>query len=420
MNKKNVNKNLIQNINKKFKEFGELITQYNVCENLKKKFDYKCNKLNKLNIEYKQFFTNKNNINNNKYNNEIENNIKTVRQKNILLKKEKILLNEYNELINKYVLNQKVEINYIENDCECLKNEILEKKYIKDVLDEEILIINKKKEISLLDNEIERLYKDIQKEEHQKSINEVRYKNLKNISNNNKIFNSNNNNKNIFLNNSYKIKKINISKSSKLFENVKTSFRNNEFKFFNNTNKNIFQKKIFNNNKEEYIKIKNNFNLRNNSDKNIFKNKKIFNEIKIFPFLNDNNKNKKINNIDKFKNEINFNLNNRNKFNKRYDNINLLDDSKSKVIYHKFESENKDKEEKKDENNNKNKNINEQNWLEEMFQMEKKEYEKNNIDNEKEIKKNNIVYNNKSNNFEKIEIKELRRRFPFDSLKFKI
>ena len=216
----NQRKNLELNINKIFYKVQDYIEDEldnHRTEVLEKKITYSNFKLEKLEKHYKELvdFLNKKedkeDLNEEMDEQELKMNLLVLKEKNIYLKKQSHVLYEYEQYINQYLKNQKIEKKELDDECNHLIEQINEAKFTSKPTNEEIELIKKEEELEKLIKEKNLLEQYIDKQSQQKEINEVRLRqlvNLKNIEHNNEN-NINNKTNNSILNKSQNKKKKN-------------------------------------------------------------------------------------------------------------------------------------------------------------------------------------------------------------------
>ena len=216
----NERKNLERNINKIFYKVQDYIEDEldnHRAEVLEKKITYSNFKLEKLEKHYKELvdFLNKKeekeDLNEEMDEEELKMKLLVLKEKNIYLKKQSHVLYEYEQYINQYLKNQKIEKKELDDECNYLIEQINEAKFTSKPTNEEIELIKKEEELEKLIKEKNLLEQYIDKQSQQKEINEVRLRqlvNLKNIEYNNEN-NINNKTNNSILNKSQNKKKKN-------------------------------------------------------------------------------------------------------------------------------------------------------------------------------------------------------------------
>ena len=217
----NERKNLIRNINKIFYKVQDYIEDEldnHRAEILEKKITYSNFKLEKLEKHYKELvdFLNKKeekeDLNEEMDEEELKMKLLVLKEKNIYLKKQSHVIYEYEQYINQYLKNQKIEKQELDNECNYLIEQINEAKFTSKPTKEEIELIKKEEELEKLIKEKNLLEQHIDKQSQQKEINEVRLRqliNLKNIDNNNNENNNNKTNHSLFNKNQNKNRKNN-------------------------------------------------------------------------------------------------------------------------------------------------------------------------------------------------------------------
>ena len=107
-----------------------------------------------------------------------------IRQKNVSLQEQLKMIKGYSNFISKYKTNQIREKNKLNSECDNMKKNIQNNKYISKMTDEEKIILEKNKELKNVNQEIENLLKKIEEKKAQKYIRNIRLKQLKYLSNN--------------------------------------------------------------------------------------------------------------------------------------------------------------------------------------------------------------------------------------------
>ena len=371
----NERKNLELNINKIFYKVQDYIEDEldnHRAEVLEKKITYSNFKLEKLEKHYKELvdFLNKKeekeDLNEEMDEQELKMKLLVLKEKNIYLKKQSHVLYEYEQYVNQYLKNQKIEKQELDNECNYLIEQINEAKFTSKPTKEEIELIKKEEELEKLIKEKNLLEQYIDKQSQQKEINEVRLRQLVNLKN--LEYNKENN--------------INNKSNNSLFNKNKNK-RNNRYYY-----KNMFDVK---NNIKEVRKLDNYYGSYSTNHKNIndlwkkkdllpfsFMQKKLPSNITIVDGeINQNKslKNKRTSSTQEIKKQ---NTKNSNKYEfdlkelEEYESpFNKNKDSEDKNEKSENNNEkNENEESKKEENNKQNKVLNdnmnqELNWLEE-------------------------------------------------------
>jgi len=102
---------------------------------------------------------------------------------NIYLKKQSQVIYDYEQYINQYLNNQKIEKKELDNECNYLIEQINEAKFTSKPTKEEIELIEKEAELEKLEREKQLIEQYIEREKQQKEINEIRLKQLEKIIN---------------------------------------------------------------------------------------------------------------------------------------------------------------------------------------------------------------------------------------------
>ena len=185
-------KNLEKNINKIFYQVQDYIEDEldnNRTEILEKKINNSNDKLEKLEKKYKELvdFLNKKdekeNLNEEMDEEELKMNLLVLKEKNIYLKKQSQVIYDYEQYINQYLNNQKIEKKELDNECNYLIEQINEAKFTSKPTKEEIEVIEKEAELEKLEREKQLIEQYIEREKQQKEINEIRLKQLEKIIN---------------------------------------------------------------------------------------------------------------------------------------------------------------------------------------------------------------------------------------------
>ena len=185
-------KNLEKNINKIFYQVQDYIEDEldnNRTEILEKKINNSNDKLEKLEKKYKELvdFLNKKdekeNLNEEMDEEELKMNLLVLKEKNIYLKKQSQVIYDYEQYINQYLNNQKIEKKELDNECNYLIEQINEAKFTSKRTKEEIELIEKEAELEKLEREKQLIEQYIEREKKQKEINEIRLKQLEKIIN---------------------------------------------------------------------------------------------------------------------------------------------------------------------------------------------------------------------------------------------
>ena len=185
-------KNLEKNINKIFYQVQDYIEDEldnNRTEILEKKINNSNDKLEKLEKKYKELvdFLNKKdekeNLNEEMDEEELKMNLLVLKEKNIYLKKQSQVIYDYEQYINQYLNNQKIEKKELDNECNYLIEQINEAKFTSKPTKEEIELIEKEAELEKLEREKQLIEQYIEREKQQKEINEIRLKQLEKIIN---------------------------------------------------------------------------------------------------------------------------------------------------------------------------------------------------------------------------------------------
>ena len=149
-------KNLEKNINKIFYQVQDYIEDEldnNRTEILEKKINNSNDKLEKLEKKYKELvdFLNKKdekeNLNEEMDEEELKMNLLVLKEKNIYLKKQSQVIYDYEQYINQYLNNQKIEKKELDNECNYLIEQINEAKFTSKPTKEEIELIEKEAEL---------------------------------------------------------------------------------------------------------------------------------------------------------------------------------------------------------------------------------------------------------------------------------
>ena len=150
-----------------------------------------------------------------------------IRQKNITIQGQINILKGYNNFVNKYKAKQISEMKDLDYECDKIKGEIQMNKCYTKITEEEKIIFEKRKQLESINKQIENLLKKIEEKKAQKYITNLRLKQLKYLSNENK-----NSKKNL---KETKNNKINPKKNQ-----VKKKINNNINKNNNNGDMEIF------------------------------------------------------------------------------------------------------------------------------------------------------------------------------------
>ena len=193
-----------------------------------------------------------------------------IRQKNISLQEQLKMITGYSNFVNKYKINQNKEKNKLNNDCDNLKKNIHDNKYISRMTEEEKIILEKNKELKNINQDINTLLKKIEEKKAQRYIRNIRLKQLKSLSNNK---------------DNTKKKKMNKNKTqSKKKQNITKNNKNNK----NNIQIGEILDNIIQNNNQSFDKKANN-EKKNESTFNIINRKMPFTISSIDNLINDNN-----------------------------------------------------------------------------------------------------------------------------------